>query len=335
MTDPVTSNMSNLTINSDVNVRTLQILDYGPIGITFAKSLDESALVIQSINNDGTGNKANIGGFVSVGDVLVCINYTVITGGGIGSIEKTYSCLEEFGLVRPLSLGFMPSPLKLLSFETKDQHGDPLIGGPQELLLEQKTLENGSSNVVIKGYKTVDGSVESRGVFLGDHLVFINGMPIGSGMQLIPDSPEVSLSQVNSMLSDKNMYPMCLTFARPVSKTRNIDFDVESLDTKNMSVVATCPHQLGFDVGEGTNSNHFIVKKFHPVKGSLQSRIEEQVGKASIGLSIHSINGEKAPSYMNTIIALNAMKRAWTKNDKFEVILCNEHIKEKIATLKG
>ena len=331
---PKTPDASGPAEGGDIHVHTLQIVDDGPIGITFAKSIDDCALTILGFSEEGKGKDANFEGLVSIGDVLTHVNGTVVVGENGGSIENTYSCLETSGLLRPLSLGFVSPYLHFLSFESKDEHGDPVIGGPHEFLLEGKVY-GGTSQIRLKGYKAVDGSVESRGIFLGDQLIFINGIPVGTGMKLKPDSDKLNLKQVQDMLSDDKSFPICLTFARSRSKSRKAEFDVESCDTKNMSVIATSKHQLGFQVGPGTNENHFIVRNFRPVRGSLQLKIEELLGSnAATGLSFHSINGEKIPSYANCDIVMNALKRAWAKSDHLELVLCNEAIKQNISKLK-
>ena len=322
------------TNTNTISVRNLEIVDENPIGLQFAKSSD-NYLILKGFKEEERRQEAVARG-VSIGDMLTHVNSVVMVGEDSGSIEQVLSCLETVGLGRPLSLGFMPAHLRTFTFKTKDEHGDPMIGGPSELILERKISETGSSQVLIQGYKNVDGSVESRGIFLGDHLIFVNGMPVGTGMKLRPDSRHYNLKQVvNEILNDDNSYPICLTFARPSSKSRNVEFDVESMETKNMSVVAVSRRQLGFEVGQGAQPDHFIVKKFHPVVGSLQLGIKNKFrGNFSIGLSLYSINGEKTPSYVSCDIVLNAIKRAWTKTDQLELALCNEEIKQTISTLK-
>lgn len=316
-----------------IGVSTLQIIDERPIGLQFAKSADNCLILKGFIDEEREKDAIATG--VSIGDMLTHANGVLMIGEDSGSIDQVLSCLETVGLGRPLSLGFMPAHLRTLTFTTKDEHGDPLIGGPSELVLERKVSVDGSAQVLIQGYKYVDGSVESRGIFLGDHLIFINGMPVGTGMKLHPDGPIYNLKQVNEILNDDNSYPICLTFARPSSKSRNAAFDVESLDTKNMSVVAVSRRQLGFEVGQGGQPNHYIVKKFNPVIGSLQLEIAKHFSRGySTGLSLKFINGEKTPSYVSCDIVLNAIKRAWSKNDKLELVLCNEEIKDAISNLK-
>jgi hypothetical protein len=325
------SNMD--TDKKQITVSTLNIVDDGPIGLQFAKSSD-NCLILKGFQNEGRAIEAAARG-VAIGAMLTHVNSVLMIGEDSGSVDEVLSCLETVGLGRPLSLGFMPAHLRTLSFKTKDEHGDSMIGGPGELVLEKSVSTSGASKIVIKGFKNVDGIVETRGVFLGDHLIFINGLAVGSGMKLRPGGTNFSLKQVNEMLNDETSYPICLTFARPSSKSRNAEFDVESLETKNMSVVAVSRRQLGFEIGQGSQQNHYIVKKFRPVVGTLQLEIVRNFGETfSTDLSLSSINGEKTPSYVSCDIVLNAIKRAWTKSKELELVLCNEDIKKTIASLK-
>ena len=311
--------------NRAIQMNRLVITEEGPIGIKFAKSPDNTCLALVDFCDDGKGQESNSDGTVRTHDILTLVNDSVVIGEDITSVERV---LEREGRKRPLSLCFMPPYIHTFTFKTKDEHGDPMIGGPNEFILEQFKSQ-GLSKICIKGYKEVDGSVESRGIFLGDHLIFINGVPVGTGLQLRPDCPQLTMEQIYDMLNDVKSFPICLTFARPRSKARNAEFNVESSETKNMSVIAISPHQLGFDVGQGAKDNHLVVKKFLPVKGSLQVKIEDMFGSgATTGLSFYSINGEKIPSYANCEIVLNAMKRAWAKNAELELVLCNEAIKQ-------
>jgi len=228
----------------------------------------------------------------------------------------------------------MPPYLHSLSLKTNDDHGDKAIGGPCEFLLQTKLVGEGSPRIQIQGYKDVDGAAESRGIFIGDHLIFINGHPVGTGMKLRPDGPKFSLRQAQAMLDDTASYPICLTFARPRSRLKSSDFDVESEHTKNMSVVASSKDELGFVFGKGSRDDHFIVKKFHAVQGSLQRVISDSLGSQKCnGLTFHSIHGERVPSYANCDMVMNAIKRAWAKSSELELVLCNEEIKKQICDL--
>lgn len=312
--------------NRDIETHKLVINEEGPIGIKFAISPDSSCLTLVDFSDGGRGKESNSDGAIHANDILTIVNETVVIGEDITYVEKA---LEREGQKRPLSLHFMPSYIHTFTFKTKDEHGDPMIGGPTEFILEE-CKSKGSSKICIKGYKDVDGSVESRGIFLGDHLIFINGIPVGTGLTLRPGCPQLTLGQIYDMLNDVRHFPICLTFARPRSNARNAEFDVESSETKNMSVIAISPHQLGFEVGQGAKDNHLVVKKFLPVRGALQIKIEDTFGSGkTTGLSFYSINGEQIPSYANCDIVLNAMKRAWVKNVELELVLCNEAVKQR------
>jgi len=312
-------------------LHTIQITEEGPVGITFSKLPDNSGLIINELSEKLRQTHADS---VFPGFILTHVNDVSVISEDDNSVENVYSLLEQVGNVRPLSLRFCSSYLHSLSFETRDNHGDPLIGGPNEIVMEERNVD-GISKICIKDFNEVDGSVESRGIFLGDHLIFINGNPVGTGMTTKDETSQLKLSQIKRVLTDSSSYPLCLTFARPCSKSRNAEFDVDSTETKNLSVIVIDPRQLGFDLGEGSKPNHYIVKKFYPVRGSLQLKIEESVGrKVCRGLSIVSINGEKVPSYANCSIVMNAMKRSWTRKNHLELVLCDEDKKQSILQLK-
>lgn len=328
----LSSYSSNTCHNSAPPIlRDIQIIEEGPVGITFSKLSDNSGLTIHELSEKLKETHADS---ISPGYILTHVNDVLVISEGDNSVDKVYALLEQVGNLRPLSLSFCSSFLHSLSFETRDNYGDPLIGGPNEIVMEERNI-GGFPKICIKDFIEVDGSVESRGIFLGDHLIFINGNPVGTGTTLIEDAPQLKLSQIKRLLTESESYPLCLTFARPYSKSRNAEFDVDSTETKNLSVIVIDPRQLGFDLGEGTKPNHFVVKKFYPVRGSLQLKIEESVGrKLCKGLSIISVNGEKIPSYANCTIVMNAMKRAWTRKNHLELVLCDENKKQSILQLK-
>lgn len=312
-------------------LHTIHVIEEGPVGITFSRLADNSGLTIHELSEK---LKETYADSVSPGYILTHVNDLSVISEDQNSVENVYGVLEQVGNLRPLSLRFCSSYVHSLSFETRDNYGDPLIGGPNEIVIEERNV-GGISKICIKDFIEVDGSVESRGIFLGDHLIFINGNPVGTGTTAKDDSPQMKLSQIKQMLTESKSYPLCLTFARPCSKSRNAEFDVDSTETKNLSVIVIDPRQLGFDLCEGTKPNHFIVKKFFPVRGSLQLKIEESVGsKVCRGLSIVSVNGEKVPSYANCSIVMNAMKRAWTRKNQLELVLCDEDRKQSILQLK-
>mmetsp|Transcript_12899 Transcript_12899/g.19346 ORF Transcript_12899/g.19346 Transcript_12899/m.19346 type:complete len:1397 (-) Transcript_12899:25-4215(-) len=316
------------------SVRTLVIVNEGPIGITFANCLDNCALSVQSLSHQAKLTNANTRDQICVGDILTHVNGTLVYGQEEGSVERAYSCLKECGLTRPLSLSFMPDFLHSFAFEKYDEHGDPLLGGPNELILGDSP-KYGDLRIRLKGFKDVDGCAESRGVFLGDHVCFVNGVPVGSGAKLRPDCPSLKLSQVNALLNNESTYPMCITFARPNSRASTVDFDAESLGTKNMSIIAISKEQLGFTLGQqGISRDSFVVKNFNAVRGSFQKHVKDTLKDHEWqGLSVYSIHGERVPSYANCEIVMNAIKRAQSKNDRLELVFCNADLKQKISEL--
>lgn len=322
------------TEDQDSNiVRYLNITKEGPIGLTFERSIDNKCLVVTSFDENGCAKAALVDNSVNIGDLLTHVNEICLLS-ATESIQASYEALQTHGASRPLRLGFTKPYLYQITMKKDDN----ILGGPHELSLDQQTKKDHntgetSSGVYVKDYKLVDGVVEAHGVFLGDHLIFVNGQPVGSGHELRPDFPSLDLKEVAEMLKNDASYPICLTFARPQSDTRVATFDLDMLD-RTISVVADTRDKLGFTIGIGQQPNHFVVKAFKAVVGSFQNAIIEKFGtNTCIGLRIYSIDGEVVPSYANGDIVMNAMKRAWSRKDQMELTFCDDRQHGKFKSL--
>lgn len=328
-TDEEEYNLESGTVN------VITVLQEGPLGLTFERALDDRSLVVQSIDIKGSFKAAmTIASptIIEEGDLLTHVNNTCLVSSA-DAIEKAYHALESQGLTRPLRLSFIKPHLRRVSFQKKDS----MIGGPHEFVWEHKPENDASSisGVHLKNFNMVDGAVEARGVFLGDHLIFLNGQPVGTGHELRPDFPFIDLRQVADMLTDESSYPICLTFARPQSDTRMGTFDVEMLD-KTVSVVADKKDKLGFTIGIGHQSNHFVVKGFKAVVGSFQDTMIDEFGSDKCrGLRIYSIDGELIPSYANCDLVTNALKRAWLRSNEMELTFCDDKLFRKYMLLQA
>jgi hypothetical protein len=140
------------------------------------------------------------------------------------------------------------------------------LGGPSEFILETRRIESGKKRVLIKGFRSIDGSVESSGILLGDRLVFVNATPVGKGCALIGGTRSMSIDDLQKMLRTA-CYPISLIFARTQrgSHMSTADFDVSTAD--QFSVVVKSYEQMGCDIETGDSRDDFIVKKFHAVEG--------------------------------------------------------------------
>lgn len=171
---------------------------------------------------------------------------------------------------------------------------------------------------------------------IGDELIFVNGLPVGVGLLLRPESKVHDLTSVQSMLNDNSLYPIALTFARQTASVQNKSrFDIDSM--KTLSVVIYSPEQLGVTIGHGSDSSHFVVKKFHAVSGKFQKELLETIVELSRlqDLSIYSINGEVVPSYASCDMVMSAMKRSWKNKEKVDLVLYDHELKEKVNSLSS
>ena len=148
------------------NIVTLvDIADQGDIGIKFASSSDGFGLVVREyLRNDS----------VSPNDLLSHVNGSLVLGEKGTGKEKALSILERDGTKRPLQLGFVRPYLYSIVIEK----GNNSIGGPSELTFKDNTI-------VFNGFAPSEGAAESGGVFVGDNLVFVNGVPVGAGKRKV------------------------------------------------------------------------------------------------------------------------------------------------------
>lgn len=168
------------TVEDDAEiVKTISVTDES-IGIKFATSPDGFGLIVAEFLEDAkdkyTGIERNY--------FLSHVNGRCVLGENGAGKEEALRLLESEGAVRPLSLGFVAPYLYSMTLQ-KDQKS---FGGPSELVLaELKPSEDSTSKekkIILKGFSPAEGAAETGNVFVGDNLVFINGIPVGAGCRL-------------------------------------------------------------------------------------------------------------------------------------------------------
>jgi len=330
------SNLPNAVVSH--HVKSVNIVDEGPIGIKFSKSIDGCALVIDSFSEEGCARSFEQNGSLALGDLLISINGSCIVSGDGPWIEQSLKSLELYGSMRPLCFGFVNSYLELITFEPDVNNLTHNNGPEDEFKLEEKVLLGGGNIISLKSFQEVDGAAEAGGVFIGDHLLFINGNPVGSRNSLQPIKFSKSTSNIDTvqyMLQDPKAYPMGLTFARPgCTGVRKNQFRAASSDLQTINIVATCYEQLGFVLKEVPPSSDLVVSSLHGVIGYFQEELSKQLLLKNNGLLIKSIDGQGVPSYATCDIVMNAMKRNWKKNGKLEILFCDEEQRRWLSSLE-
>lgn len=176
-----TTNGIATTDDNNANiVTTVNILEDGDIGIKFASSPDGFGLSVAKFLTDSDGRYTEI----APNYILSHINGKCVLGENGSGKERALELLESEGATRPISLGFVKPYLYDVVVEK-----DSLCGGPSELILSElkPTADSNAkeNHIVLTGFSLADGAAETSGkVFIGDNLVFINGIPVGAGCRL-------------------------------------------------------------------------------------------------------------------------------------------------------
>ena len=335
------------------------------IGLKFTTFDDGFSLAVASFipGSDGRPPEVEQTGKVKVHDLLSHVNGIAVLGGKGKGKQSALSCLEEVGAVRPLSLGFVKPYLYKISIEKSDIPHES-FGGPSELKLKEVKSSSSNANVIVlEDFAQAEGAVETGGVFVGDNLVFINGIPVGAGCRLLQGSgPSPKLEDVIAML--KQLSPLALTFARAKAKQSTVktyltsspmSLDVEAATTYSLAALEY--NQLGCVFATGYNGSDIVVKSITGVNGLFQKQMSA-AGHDFIGCKLESIDGEFVPvgagvdfellgnsltfesrnpqlpqSYVNVQLIENALKRRWAASSKIELTFCNEAKKEELLKL--
>ena len=248
-----------------VVLMTIQIIDEAPLGINFAKALNNFALVVQYLKSNHSKQFQPNGRHLTKGLLLSHVNEQLVMGMDGTGIEKALSLLESEGMKRPLTLTFAEPYHEYLSFHHTECLS--LKGGPEELILEVIKGEETRNLISIKGFKNIDGMAETMGAVIGDRLLFVNGERVGIGCGSI-QSP--SLDELILFLANPESYPVALTFGRENHGTsrwtdENVTFNIDKAFT--FCVTISSFDELGCTLGTGNNPQDFIIESFNDIMG--------------------------------------------------------------------
>jgi hypothetical protein len=206
-------------------------------------------------------------------------------------------------------------------------HGN---GGPEELVLEEK-LVSGKRRVFVKAYKCVSGVAEDSGILIGDHLVFVNGEPVGAGCRWMGLDRIPSFDETIRMLSDDSNYPIGLTFARAKTTARwTSSNELNDGDATTVCVTADTLERLGC-VFSVENTTDIVVSDFREVPGMFQQKmrsIQNELGRCNFAVSVESIDDQFVPSYATKSLVHNAITRSWNVNGSVKLTLCDDELRE-------
>ena len=327
----VDNNSGLMPVMASTNVVKIDITDEGALGIKFTRAVDDLGLAIADSDNgavsDGTLRSAVNSEKLVQGDLLSHINGINVLGRRGAALEQ----LQVFAEKRPLSLQFVKPSSHLLSFQQLCIEG-LVVGGAEELVLEEAKNEGGGKRVVVKSFQDVAGVAEQSGVFIGDHLISVCGFPVGAGC-LKHGDPMPEFKHVRSIIENES--PLALTFARPKREERwtnvmgsNAADMIDGAET--FTVAALDADQLGCNFSAGQAAGTIVVGSFKAVKGCVVRTMEKELGKAIIGLSIESVAGQVVPSYASPAMVKAAVARNWPT----DIIFRNTAQEEWIKTLK-
>lgn len=304
------------------------------IGLEFGATNDDRGLVVKAFvpGAGGTVLAAERDGNIQVGDLLTHVNGKLVLGENGEGRRKAFELLGSDGQRRPLKLTFSDPYLFRVEFE-KEKNSLAQRGGPTEFVMMEK-----DKRIVLHNFDNVSGAAESGGILIGDHLVFINGVPVGAGCKMSDEGNPPELSEVYSMLRNENSYPIALTFARPKqggsrwTTPSKQTLTIQSVDT--ICITAESFTEIGCVV-EGRNVSDVVVTDLFAVPGSFQKDMKGYMDtQGNIRLSVEELNGQFVPSYATPSIVTNALARSWASNGKVEVLFCDDERKEWIQGLK-
>ena len=313
------------------SVRKVLFDEPGELGIGFGAAVDNSCLVVTNFveGEGGIVFAAERSGDVKIGDLLCCINDESVLGKDGDGCSKAINILETAAAIRPLSLTF--SDPYLYQVEIQKPDNDPGVdgqGGPSELILGE-TRDGSKQRIAVQGFNDVSGRAECSNIFIGDHLAFVNGIPVGVACRWLGTPTAPSMEEILRMIYDAANYPIGLTFARPIkqagSRWSNRAFSDNEAET--VCVTAESPDRLGCTLGQEEQEG-VVVTDFLAVPGVFQRAMlhckDEHNG---IQVSIDSINGQFVPSYATIDLVRNALNRSWKDSDSTVLLLCDDERK--------
>lgn len=316
------------------STRTVVIKDSCDIGLQLRPTMDGFGWWVSAFceGEDGTVLAAERSGQIEIGNVLTHVNDKVVLGTEGRAPNNAVELLETEGLNRPLSLTFVDAYQTRVTYNREESLGGPNhTHGPAELLLEERKEGCGKIHVVIGGFQNVSGTVENSNILIGDHLVFVNGIPVGAGVRWLGEGNHPSLAEVETMLSSESFYPLGLTFARPRQKDSRWESSFERFDDSEAETICVSVERrekLGCTLYE-TEFHDMIVRDFVAIEGSLQRAIKSLLPDADKSKpSIEWINGDFVPSYASPLMVRNALKRAWKTHQSIDLWLCDHDRKK-------
>jgi hypothetical protein len=321
-------------------LQTATFTNEGEIGIQFASTIDDFGMVVNSFTTgeDGIVLAAERMSEISQGDLLTHINDKLVLGANGVGMKRALAILESDGQRRPLSLKFTQPYMTRELFE-KPIDGLSEVGGPEEFSLVEKELPGGTKRVCVQRFDEVPGAAESSGVLIGDHLAFINGVPVGAGCRFLGDPSSPELREVYDMLRDPTSYPIGLTFARPTEGAKNRwgkestePFNIESAET--IAVAAESFGELGCIFENKSGSSDIVLTDLFAVPGPCQNQMARYMDpRGMVYLSIENINGQIVPSYAGVDMVKNALQRSWKDTGKMEIVFCDDQRKKWVQSL--
>jgi hypothetical protein len=332
---------SNDDVKESARVFHLRKVDFstpGEIGIEFRKSFDNFGLVVERFT-DGDGGvvlAAERSARIKKGDLLVMVNDQFVGSTGEAKSQvRAVELLAAAAAKRPLSLTFAEQYIHSVLINKAVGDNDD----PNELKLVEQNTVGQPRKIVIKGFEDVAGRAEASGIFIGDHLVFLNGEPVGLGCSWLGVLPVPTMMDVQEKLGDARCYPMGLTFARPLKQNENRWSSsmgpglFRDDQAQTISVAVDSKEQLGCIFQQPKDSDTIVVADFQSCPGIFQRALRVfQDSRNNISLSVSCVNGQYVPSYASASMVKSAIGRSLKAENKVELWLVDDQLKEWIYT---
>jgi len=308
------------------STRVVEVSEPGELGLEFSTAPDNVSLFVSSFleHPDGIVYAAEKTGRIRVGDFLVSVQSARLMGNSSSAIEL----LEKYASQRPLALELCdPYVFTVKIPKAEDQTGLDTGGGPDELVLDDLPRREGRRRVGITSFLEIPGMAESSGILIGDHLIFVNGQPVGAGCRWM-GIPMPGLDEVYGMLRDESKFPMGLTFARP-HQLRQETGPLRDDEADTFCVTADNKERIGC-LFDQTPSGDIHVRDFYGIAGLLQRSILARAPHYAVipSLAVESIQGELVPSYATVDMVRSAICRAWKDSPELRLTVCNDELRD-------